>query len=264
MNRKTVSLLLAALLVMALVVSTGCQKLQARDELNKGVQAFKTGSYQTAVEHFKRAVSLDEENPVARLYLATAYMMQYVPGADSPENTRMAQAAHDEFLKVLEQDPKNTTAVASIAQLYFNEKKFDEAREWYRKLAEMNPNDKVAHYMIGVIAWTKTFQPRMDARAKLNMRPEDPGPLRDRKVREEMRAKNMPYIEEGLQHLEKALAIDPEYDDAMAYMNLLYRERADLTDSTEAWKKDTAIADSWIDKNMEIKRKKAGGAPESS
>ena len=79
-------------------------KLQSRDQLNKGVQAFKNAQYPEAVEHFKNAVELDPNFPVARLYLATAYMQQYIPGADSPENNQMAQAAHDQFMKVLEQD----------------------------------------------------------------------------------------------------------------------------------------------------------------
>src|ERR1043166_5176577 len=96
----------AVLAVAALaLVSAGCEKLRARDRLNKGVQAFKNAQYPEAVEHFKTAVELDPSFPVARLYLATAYMQQYIPGAESPENNQMAQAAHDQFLKVLEQNP---------------------------------------------------------------------------------------------------------------------------------------------------------------
>ena len=37
-----------------------------------------------------------------------------------------------------------------------------------------------------------------------------------------------PIIDEGMADLQKALDIDKEYDDAMAYMNLLIREKADL------------------------------------
>ena len=44
-------------------------------------------------------------------------MQQYIPGADSPENNKMASAAFDNFKKVLEQEPKNTVAIASIASL---------------------------------------------------------------------------------------------------------------------------------------------------
>src|SRR3954467_2820488 len=108
------------------VLGTSCNQLKARDELNKGVQAFTGAQYPEAVEHFKTAVELDPGFAAARLYLATAYMQQYIPGADSPENNKMAQAAFDNFKKVLDADPKNTIAIASIASLNLNQKKWEE------------------------------------------------------------------------------------------------------------------------------------------
>jgi hypothetical protein len=70
---------LAGLAVVAMF-GTGCNYLKSRDHLNKGVQAFKSAKYTQAVDHFKEAVQLDPNNPNARLYLATAYMSQYIPG----------------------------------------------------------------------------------------------------------------------------------------------------------------------------------------
>jgi len=257
MNRKPITVL-ALLSVVALgVLASGCQKLKARDRLNRGVQAFKVASYPEAVEHFKAAIQLDPTFPTARLYLATAYMQQYIPGAESEENMRMAQAAHDEFLKVLETDPRNEVALASVALLYFNQKKLDEAAEWYNKLIAVAPKNKEAHYTLGVIAWTKSFQPRMEVRAKLGMKPEDPGPIKDKKAREELKAKALAVIEDGMKHLEQALAIDPEYEDAMAYLNLLYRERADLAEDAATYRKDTETADGWVTKTLETKKIKA-------
>jgi hypothetical protein len=261
MNRKTTSMLLLAATVLLGVAGMGCQKLKARDELNKGVQAFRGGAYPVAVDHFKLSVSLDPTSPISRAYLATSYMMQYIPGSESEENLRMAEAAHTEFLKVLEQDPKNTNAIAAIAQLYFNEKKIDEARDWYKKLIAAKPDDKTGYYTLGVIAWTKTFTPRMIARGELGMRPEDPGPLKDKKVRDALKAKNMPFIDEGMEALNKAIALDKEYEDAMAYLNLLYRERADLADTADAYKKDTLDADSWVEKTLATKKLKAARTP---
>lgn len=261
MNRKLISVLALLAVASLLVFSTGCEKLRARDNLNRGVQAFKNASYAEAVEYFKEAVRLDPTFPTARLYLATAYMQQYIPGAESEENSRMAQAAHDEFMRVLETDPKNTVALASIALLYFNEKKLEDAREWYEKLIGVDPANKEAHYTLGVIAWTKTFQPRMDVRARLGMKPEDPGPINDKKSREELKAKNLAVIDEGMKHLEESLNIDKEYEDAMAYMNLLYRERADLQDNSEGFRKDTEVADDWVQKTLETKKIKAARQP---
>ena len=256
-----VAILCAALLFVS---ATGCTKLRARDHLNRGVQAYSNAQYPEAVEHFKASVELDPTFHTARLYLATAYMSQYIPGADSDENNEMATMARNEFLKVLEDEPGNTVALASIATLHFHKKEFEEAEEWNHKLIDSDPQYKEAYYTLGVIAWTRTFQTRMEARAELGMKPEDPGPLKDEKVRLQIREANLSIIESGLANLEKAVEIDREYDDAMAYLNLLYRERADLADSKEEYEADIVAADNWVDKTLATKKLKAARSEASA
>ena len=254
MKRSWMLSVVVAGVALLAVLGTGCEKLKARDHLNRGIAHYRNARYPEAVENFKTATDLDPTYTNARLYLATAYMSQYIPGAESPENVQMANAAHENFSKVLEQDPANEVALASIASLYFNQKKLVDAREWNQKLIAAHPNNKEAYYTLGVIAWTKTFQTRMEARAKLGMKPEDPGPLKDKKVREQVSEQNLPTVEEGIKHLSKALELDKEYDDAMAYLNLLHRERADLQDSSDAYKKDVEVADAWVQKTLETKK----------
>ena len=268
------NLLLAGAAAALVLVSTGCEKLKARDSLNKGVREFKSAKYNTAVEHFKEAVRLDPEFPTARLYLATAYMSQYIPGAESEENMQNARAAEQEFQRVLEKDPNNTLAIESIASLHYNQaqggsaeqknKKLDQAAEWYSKLASVDPNNKTAFYSLGVITWAKWYPKLMEARNKLGMKPEDPGPIKDKKVKEELTAQWLDTVNKGIANLEKALQIDPEYDEAMAYMNLLIRERADLSDSPEQYKKDIEIADNWVQKSLDTKKIKAERAAENA
>lgn len=272
MNRKANLLLGIAALALLALAGTGCNKLKARDHLNKGVQNYKNAQYAAAVEHFKQAVELDPTFANARLYLATAYMSQYIPGAESPENVQMAKAAYDNFQKVLEQVPNDKLALQSIATLYYQQaggasnqeqrlKRLADAREWYQKLAQVDPGNKDAWYSLGVIAYLNSYADRMAARAKLGMKPEDPGPLKDKKVREEIKAKNWALIDEGMKDLQKALDVDKEYDDAMAYMNLMFRERADLQDTGDAYRADTERADNWLQKTLETKKIKASRAP---
>ena len=97
MNRKALIILTAASALLLAGLTTGCKKLEARDNLNKGVQAFKGAKYGDAVEFFKKAIDLDPTYPTARLYLATSYMSQYIPGADSPENNAFADQAAANF-----------------------------------------------------------------------------------------------------------------------------------------------------------------------
>jgi tetratricopeptide (TPR) repeat protein len=263
MQRKLIVFVALILAATLLVFGTGCAKLKARDNLNKGVTSFKGARYAEAVEFFKAAVELQPDYVNARLYLASAYMSQYIPGAESPENVKNAKAAHDEFMKVVEQEPRNSLAIASIASLYFNQKKFDEASEWHRKLIAVDPKAKESFYTLGVIAWTRSFQRRMEARAKLGMKPEDPGPLKDKKVREAVKADVLPIVESGIKNLQQALEIDKEYDDAMAYLNLLLRERADVADSKAEYDRDTDAADQWVQKTLATKKIKASRTPGS-
>ena len=254
---------LAAVAVLAFA-TTGCEKLKARDNLNRGVQAYKSAQYTQAVEMFEKAVQLDPNFPTARLYLAMAYYMQYIPGAESPENQQMADHALEQFQKVLTQEPKNDVATQSIASIYFNEKKWDDAEQWYKKATEINPKNKEGFYTLGVIAWTRWYKPWAEARAKLGMKPEDPGPIKDKKVREELKTQYLPVINAGLDNLQKALEVDKEYEDAMAYVNLLIRERADLDDSVDEYKKDVETADNWVQKVMQTKKVKAARKPTST
>jgi tetratricopeptide (TPR) repeat protein len=239
------------------ILGTSCTQLRARDQLNKGVAAFKNAQYPEAVEHFKTAVELDPNFPTARLYLGTAYMQQYIPGAESPENKQMADAAHDQFMKVLDQDPKNTVALASIASLYLNQKKWDDAEQWYNKLVAVDPKNADAYYSLGFIAWSKWYPAYGTARANLGMKQEDPGPIKDKKVKDELKAKWGPVIDSGLKSLDMALQINPEYDDAMAYENLLIRERADLADTKDEYSQQIKVADDWVAKALQTKKVKA-------
>src|SRR4051794_20974214 len=117
----------AVLALGSLIFATGCEKLRARDQLNKGVQAYKGAKYEQAIQHFQNAVSLDPNLSVARLYLATALAQQCVPGVDSPENLRYCNQAIDEFKHQLSIDPKSVNSMKGIASLYFNMKKLGEA-----------------------------------------------------------------------------------------------------------------------------------------
>ncbi len=68
-------------------------------------------------------------------------------------------------------------------------------------------------------------------------------------------------VDEGIANLNKALEIDPEYEDAMSYLNLLIRERADLVDSPDEYKKQIEIADGWVQKALDTKKAKAARTP---
>ena len=268
---KNLNLITLAAIMLALVPSLGCNKLRARDQLNKGVESYKNNHYEQAIYHFQQAVQLDPGLINARMYLATAFVSQYIPGVDSPDNLRTAQQAIDEYQRVIDANPsrdQKVNAAKGIAYLYLNEKKWDDAKKYYRMASELDPNDPEPYYSVGVIDWTAAYQPRMEKRAALGMKPEEnlnPKDKDQKKVCGELKTKNTPYIQEGIDSLNKAIQIRPDYDDAMAYLNLMYREKGDVEcDDLAGRAEDLKTADHWVDETLRVKKAKAEKAAQNS
>ena len=264
---KYLRLLALAAVGLAFFASVGCDKPRARDQLNKGVKEYKDNHYEQAITHFQNAVTLDPALINARMYLATAYVSQYVPGIDTPENLQNAQNAIDEYTKVIDANPSRDQKVNSakgIAYLYLNQKKWDQAKQYYRMASDLDPNDAEPYYSVGVIDWSQSYQPRMEERAKLGVKPEEHLSAKNKdqkKLCEQLKAKNSAVIQEGIDSLDKAIKLRDDYDDAMAYMNLMYRERADLECDDEAARAaDLKTADQWVDKAMQAKQARAAKA----
>src|SRR5258708_14103840 len=110
----------ASLLALLLITATGCNRLKARDQLTKGVQAFKNARYEEAVNHFQQSIALDPNYEDAKLYLATAYSYHGVPNLATPDNRARARKATNAFNSVLAKNPNARTAWKQIASVHHN------------------------------------------------------------------------------------------------------------------------------------------------
>jgi tetratricopeptide (TPR) repeat protein len=258
---------LAALLMLAAAAS-GCNKLKARDLLNKGVTAFKNGQSDAAIENFKQAKEADPDLLNARLYLATAYASLYIPGAPSAENMARGNQAVAEFKEVLDKDQNNLSAIDGIGSILFqmggqpfDPKKFEESKTYHQRHIQLKPDDPEPYYWIGVIDWTLAFRGNGEMRMEYNknnikkqVRDDEPLPPA---VRAQYVEKYGALVDDGISDLQKAISIKPDYDDAMAYLNLLYRRKADMAASQEERASLIKQADELVDKVKEIKQKRA-------
>lgn len=251
----------AACLVVSLVSTVAAQSATADAELKLGAEAYKNAKFEEAIGHFEKAIESDPSNVRARLYTATAYAQQYIPGVDMPDNISMGERAIEQYTKVLELGPSKSDtglAVKGIAYLYLQMKKFDEAKDFYRRVTILEPEDPEPYYSIAVIDWTETYLPRQEERMKLGLKADAALPAKNPSVCDMLRAKNWDKIQEGIENLNKAIQLRPDYDDAMAYMNLMYRERADVRCGDPAARKaDLKMADEWVDKTIAVKKAKA-------
>lgn len=244
-------------------------RFQAREALNRGVQAFKNGQTDEAVVDFSQAKKLDPQLLNARLYLATAYASLYIPGAPSEENKQKGEAAIAEFREILNSHPDNLSAIDGIGSLLFqmagapafDPEMMKESKSFHQKHAQIRADDAEPYYWIGVIDWTLAFRANGLYRARYNLSVRgrqiaDDEPLPP-EVRSEYAQEYEPTIEEGIESLQKAIQLRPEYDDAMAYLNLMYRRKADIVETRVQRDELMKMADDLIDKVKDIKQKRA-------
>jgi tetratricopeptide (TPR) repeat protein len=232
------------------------------------VAAFKNGQSDAAIEDFKQAKEADPDLLNARLYLATAYASLYIPGAPSAENQARGQQAVSEFKEVLDKNADNLSAIDGIGSILFqmagqpfDPKKFEESKSYHQRHIQLKPDDPEPYYWIGVIDWTLAFRANGEMRLDYNknnikkqIRDDDPLPP---DLRTQYVTKYGSQVDEGIEDLKKAISLRPDYDDAMAYLNLLYRRKADMVegkDEREALKKQ---ADDLVEKVKEIKQRRA-------
>jgi tetratricopeptide (TPR) repeat protein len=272
MQRNLQNRILIATVAALVVMSAGCDKLKARDKLNKGVQAYKAGQFDVAIEDFKQAKDLDPNLTNAGTYLATAYASQYIPGAPSDENVNLGKQAIAEFQEVLRKDPNNLSAIDGIGSILwsmgstpYNEKTLGEAKQYQLRHIQIKPDDAEPYYWIAVIDWAIAFRHNNEMRddynktAKKTIRETDPMPP---KLAAQYAQKYGALINEGMDYAQKAMDRKQEYDDAMAYLSLLYRRKADTEMTPQAQEADNKQADDLVHKVQVIKQQRmANPAP---
>jgi tetratricopeptide (TPR) repeat protein len=248
---------------------TGCNFLKSRDQLVKGSAAFKNGQFEQAGSFFENAVKLDPTNETAKLYLATTYASQVVPNLMTPENLAIAQKALDGFNQVLVKNPSDLAALRQIASIDRNIGKLDQAKADELKVIQLAPNDPEAYYTIGSIDWnTEHYKNTVPILAADGLTDDGEG---NKKMSKNACAKikeaNTDLVNDAMTNLQKAIDLNPNYDDAMSYLQLSYRSKANLDcPDDDARKADLAQADEWIQRamgarkiNERNKEKKAGG-----
>lgn len=235
----------------------------ACEQLRMGVKAYRQAHFSEAAFHFGNAAALDPSFVQAHVYLGTAFAQQYVPGGESPENLRTANQAIAAFEGALKLDAKNLSALASIAQIYYYLKQFEKAKGFQQRRIDVDPANPEPYYWVGVLDWALCFPRQLKLRKELNLDlPQDakkPGslPPLPEDARARLASENGEAVQEGIRDLEKAIELKPDDFNTMAYLNLLYRLKADLEVEKEARQDDLRIADEWVDKAIATRRKAA-------
>lgn len=260
--RKLLVFLMLSIAVLPLV--GGCNKVQARAELKKGNEQYANEAYKRALAHFRKGLELDPAATFAWRSVGLSALALYHPGDESDENVDYAKTAIDAFEKYLKDFPKDEKVRDYLMSTYVNAQMYDQAlayldaqiqkrpddpnlagskvrllvqagrfdEAWNLAMKQSGPAAPEALYSVGVAIWDKAYR----------------DPALDNATKESI-------VDQGLAALKKALDLKPDYFEAMAYYNLLFREKAKVTLDPEKAQEYTALADRWLEKAIALRKK---------
>jgi beta-lactamase regulating signal transducer with metallopeptidase domain len=235
---------------------------EAQAEMKLGGDAYNSGDFHSAVEHFEKAARSEPTAVRPKLFLANALMREAYAGHAPPDSPLMA-AARRQYQDVLVYEPRNIQALQGMVAVAISLKELSAAPEWVARLIEADGSNKTSYYTAGVVAWAIAYPEFQRAKQGAGGRLQDYF-ISDPAVRTRLREQFQPQVDDGLRMLDTALQLDPQYDDAMAYMNLLYRLKAGLVDNPGESAGLLARADEWVGKALAARRAHPHPAPGSS
>jgi tetratricopeptide (TPR) repeat protein len=256
----------AALFVLAVLTLPACNKIKSKQEIKKGNEFLKATQYQSALAAYEEALRLDPGETKLHKHIGIAYMGMYQPGSKHPkdlefadkamENLKQYVAAFPEDTKALEylvsmylnteryddaiafyqnellkRDPKDVKAMQSLAMLYFKKGDFDNGVKWLKERLTVEGTNPEVYYLIGVQAWDRSYNyPDVDPVLRAQI------------------------VDEGLQSLNKAIELKPDYFEAVSYINLLYREKAKMEVDPVKKQEYTDTANTYLQKALEMRK----------
>ena len=215
-------------------LSTGCgmvNRIRAKNSLNEGAKAYRAGDYKLAEEKFRESYELDPTQKNAPTLIARAIMQQYKPGVEKPENAQKAQAALEEYQKILGNDPNNEEAFNAIVYLYRQTKNEEKEREWLVQRANLStvPNEKraVANIILASKQWDCAYE------ITEGNKQTDPVKATIKYVKPANQAdfeKALGCVREGLKLAEQAISLDAANPNAWSQKANLLREMSKLAE----------------------------------
>ncbi len=189
-----------------------------------------------AVENYKLAIqNLTGDAPrepdmrkLAFEYLIAAY------GTDKLDDLAQAEPVAQQLIAM---EPNEPTNYEALGNMYEQAKRMDDAERNFKKAVEVKPNDGATYVTLaGFYNREGNFPKTMEALAgRAQAEPNNPDAwhtmaayywdetYRDPKLTPQTRRE---YIDKGIEADDKALAINPDYAEAMVYKGILLRAKA--------------------------------------
>jgi tetratricopeptide (TPR) repeat protein len=211
------------------------QQQLARDELQEATNAYKRGDFSEAELRSRRALEIDPENTIAPFFIARSVHAQYRQGLETPENLQLAERAIEAYKRIMSKDVNNDEAYKAVAFLLGQMGRTDEQRDWISQRAE-NPSVEPAkraeaYAFLANKGWECSFQ---ITERKENQRSVRRGGQTfitwrmPRDLNDFDKAKQC--VARGLEFVEQAVTLSPEYVNAWAFKTNLLLEMVKLSE----------------------------------
>ena len=217
---------------------TAAQKLNASDK----PEYKKLGIL--ALQYLVASYGADKLNDPAKAEPVLQKMIQQDPGdptnyfalAKLYEDAGAYDAAEQMLLKAKEAKPSDPAVYMTLAGYYNRQGEFDKTISALQERADKEPNNPEAFYTISTFYWDKAFR---DNRLKENEKKD--------------------FVTKGIQAVDHALQIKPDYAEALVYKGLLLRLQANLEKDPAKQQALIKEADQLRDKAQELRKQKASG-----
>ena len=160
--------------------------------------------------------------------------------------------AKDNFKKVLQAQPNNPAAIEWTGAIPFYElglrdsHAVNESLLAFRRLLQVEPKAPEGHYWIGIIDWGVAFNDLQKLRVNYNKTASTPFADQDAlpvSIRESFSSKDGGMVDNGIQHLQTAIKIAPEFAEARFYLSYLYRLKGAESATSSERENYTKMAD---------------------
>ena len=272
-----------AVSILTLVIAAqGCPAVKARGFHKRGNELYAAEKYDEAIGEYAKLLAIEPNNWDGNYLTSVSYLALYHPGSEHPKDKEYAIkgiAAFEKTLAIqapspevrektekfylsfldstgdkdkaiqyleaqLKQRPNDLALINQIATLYMKKGDFPNALIYFEKRANKDSGNKEAWYTLGVNCWARSYNGK------------------DTISQEEREM----VVDKGIMALDKALKLDPNYFEALSYINLIYREKSKAlqavgknAEAGQAWAK----ADEYQKQAIEL-RKSQTAKPKAS
>jgi tetratricopeptide (TPR) repeat protein len=200
-------------------------KKLALDYLVAAYGAEKLNQPDKAEPLINRLIQLDPTDPLNYFALAKLY-----------EDSGRYDEAEAILNKARDAKPSDPAVYMQLAGFYNRQGDFDKTIQALQSRAEREPNNPEAHYTIATFYWDKAY--------------------RDFRLKDDQKAQ---YAKAGLDAVDRAIQLNPDYMEAVTYRGLLLRVQAAIEKDAARQKALLAEADKMQQRATELRKKKAAG-----